>query len=119
MKREYTTIEELIKNNLNTEEDLGTEKLINELKPVLKRGYFTKDEFMKMGMWKSPRPKQQYLKNSEERIIETSKEVLSTDFEKRKIDLLTRRLRGVSIPVASAILTLIDPQNYGVIDIRV
>jgi len=118
-KQEYSTIEELIKNNLSTEEDSGTEKLINELKPVLKKGYFTKDEFMKMGMWKSPRPKQQYLKNSEESIVETSKEVLSTDFEKRKIDLLTRRLRGVSIPVASAILTLIDPQNYGVIDIRV
>ena len=28
-------------------------------------------------------------------------------------------LHGVSIPTASAILTLIDPQNYGVIDIRV
>ena len=28
-------------------------------------------------------------------------------------------LKGVSIPTASAILTLIDPKNYGVIDIRV
>ena len=28
-------------------------------------------------------------------------------------------LRGVSIPVASAILTLIDPKRYGVLDIRV
>ena len=29
------------------------------------------------------------------------------------------QLKGVSIPAASAILMLTDPQNYGVIDIRV
>jgi thermostable 8-oxoguanine DNA glycosylase len=118
-KREYSTIKELIEKNLNIEEDLITQELINELKPVKERGYFTKDEFMKMGMWKSPRPKQQYLKNSEEDIIRISKAVLSTNSERLKINLLTRQLRGVSIPTASAILALIDPQNYGVIDIRV
>jgi len=31
---------------------------------------------------------------------------------------LLTSLRGVSIPVASAILTLIDPERYGVLDIR-
>lgn len=118
MKKEYSTIEELIKQNLNTEEYAETLKLMNELKGVKKRGYFTKDEFLKIGMWKSPRPKQQYLKNSEEKIISISKKILATKFEKRRIELLTT-LKGVSIPTASAILTLIDPQNYGVIDIRV
>ncbi len=43
---------------------------------------------------------------------------MATKFEKRKIDLLIK-LKGVQIPTASAILTLIDPNNYGVIDIRV
>lgn len=118
MKKEYTTIEELIKNNLSTEEDAKTLVLMNKLKGVIKRGYFTKAEFMEMGMWKSPRPKQRYLKNSEEDIVSISKEVLDTKFEKRRIDLLTK-LNGVSIPTASAILTLIDPEDYGVIDIRV
>ncbi len=47
-----------------------------------------------------------------------SRKTISTKYERRKIDLLTR-LKGVSIPTASAILTLIEPQNYGVIDIRV
>ncbi len=32
---------------------------------------------------------------------------------------MLKRLRGIAIPTASAILTLVDPQNYGVIDIRV
>lgn len=118
MKKEYSTIEELIKQNLSTEEYAETSKLINELEGVKKRGYFTKDEFLKMGIWKSSRPKQQYFKNSEEEIISNSKKVLATKFEKRRIELLTT-LKGVSIPTASAILTLIDPRNYGVIDIRV
>ena len=58
------------------------------------------------------------MKNSEEEVISTSKGVLSTDFEKRRLELLVE-LKGVAIPTASAILTLIDPENYGVIDIRV
>ncbi len=118
MKKEYSTIKELIKDNLNRKESPNTAKLIKELKPIKERGYFNKKEFIKMALWKSPRPKKRYLENSEEEIIKISKKVMSTAFEKRKIDLLTK-LRGVSIPTASAILMLIDPQNYGVIDIRV
>jgi len=118
MKKEYLTLEKLIEKNLNTEEDTITAVLMNKLKGVEKRGYFTKEEFLEMGMWKSPRPKQQYLKNSEEEVISISKKVFSTKFEKRRMELLTS-LKGVSIPTASAILTLIDPKNYGVIDIRV
>ena len=34
------------------------------------------------------------------------------------MNLLTS-LHGVSVPVASAILTLVDPKRYGVLDIRV
>ncbi len=34
------------------------------------------------------------------------------------MSLLTS-LRGVSVPMASAILTLVDPKRYGVLDIRV
>ena len=118
MKKFYRTIELLIKDNLNNNEVPETLKLINKLKNVKKRGYFTKEEFLEIGMWKSPRPKKQYLKNSEKEIISVSKKVFSTKFEKRKLKLLTS-LKGVSVPTASAILTLTDPKNYGVIDIRV
>ncbi|ODS39921.1 hypothetical protein BEH94_03615 [Candidatus Altiarchaeales archaeon WOR_SM1_SCG] len=122
MEKEYKNIEELIKENLSTEEYEDTQELINELKNVRSRGYFTKKEFLKMAMWKSPRPKKWYLSNSEDKIIEISKKVFSTNYEKRKIELLTQpptKLNGVKVPVASAILMLTDPQNYGVIDIRV
>jgi len=117
-KKEYSTIQELVKDNLTTDEDFNTQRLIGELNPVLKRGYLTKEEFVKIGMWKSSRPKRWYFKNSEKEIEKISRKALSTNFEKRKIDLLTK-LKGVRIPTASAILTLIDPKNYGVIDIRV
>jgi len=45
MKKRYSTIEELIKNNLNDDEDVETLKLMKFLKDVKKRGYFTKEEF--------------------------------------------------------------------------
>lgn len=118
MKKDYATLEELIRKNLDTKEDKATSILINKLKGIKKRGYFTKKEFLQMCMWKSPRPKNQYIKNSEEDIISTSKKVFSTKYEKRRIELLTG-LKGIKIPVASAILMLTDPENYGVIDIRV
>jgi len=118
IKNQYKSIKELIKENLDTKEDDKTQVLINELKGVEQRGYLTKNEFMKIGMWKSPRPKKRYLANSENAIVQISKKVFSTKFEKRRMDLLTR-LNGVRIPAASAILTLTNPKDYGVIDIRV
>jgi thermostable 8-oxoguanine DNA glycosylase len=118
MEKEYATIKELIQHNLSTKEHPEVLEQMSELKEIKGRGFFTKEELIKMGMWKSPRPKRWYLKNSEEEILLISREVLSTKLEKRKIELLTK-LKGVRIPTASAILTLIDPENYGVIDIRV
>jgi hypothetical protein len=43
---------------------------------------------------------------------------LGTRSEARRLESL-RRLKGVSVPMASAVLTLVDPRRYGVIDIRV
>ena len=69
-------------------------------------------------LWKSPRPKKHYQKNLEREIKEASRMALSAKSEEEKIESLTR-LKGVSIPVASSILTIIDPKKYGIIDIRV
>ena len=71
-----------------------------------------------MCRWKSPRPTRHYARNSAATIRAVSRAVLSSRSERRRLELLTE-LRGVSVPVASAILTLIDPARYGVIDIRV
>lgn len=118
MRKEYKDIKGLIEARLSTEENEITRDLIDKLKNVIHRGHFTKEEFLKMGMWKSSRPKKWYEANSEKDIKKISKNVFSTDFERRRLELLTK-LKGVSIPTASAILMLTNPQIYGVIDIRV
>jgi hypothetical protein len=118
MKKLYENLQQLFEENRDDKEDDDVVEIINELSVIKKRGYFTGGEFLRMGMWKSPRPKNWYKKNQEEEIREISKKVFSTNYEKRRIELLTQ-LCGVQIPTASAILMLTDPKHYGVIDIRV
>ena len=43
---------------------------------------------------------------------------MATRSERRRLEALLR-LKGVSVPMASAALTLLYPKRYGVIDIRV
>lgn len=117
--KEYKTLKELVHQHLYKQEDEKTLELIDKFKEIKSRGYFTKKEFFKMGMWKSPRPKHRYLRNSNDDVIAVSKSVLSFgESEIKKVQLLTM-LSGVGVPTASAIQFLIDPVNYCVIDIRV
>ena len=100
------------------DEDPATLELIRRLGHVGSRGEFSRAEFLRMCRWKSPRAMPHYARNSAARIRRVSRAALATRSERRRIELLTS-LRGVSVPVASAILTLIDPRRYGVLDIRV
>ena len=58
-----------------------------------------------------------YVRNSTALIRRVSRAALASRSERRRMELLIG-LRGVSVPIASAILTLIDPRRYGVLDIR-
>ena len=120
MQKSYPNIRELLQNNLLRDEEPKTKVLIEKLYHVKPRGYFTKPEFLDMCKWKDERQlRRSYWKaNTEVEIIESSRQVFATDDEWKRIILLDK-LKGVGIPVASAILTLTDPQTYGVIDIRV
>ncbi len=100
------------------DEDPGTLELIQRLGHVRSRGEFSRMEFLRMCRWKSPRAMPHYARNSPARIRKVSRAALGTRSERRRIELLTS-LSGVSVPIASAILTLIDPRRYGVLDIRV
>jgi thermostable 8-oxoguanine DNA glycosylase len=118
MKKEFYTIKDLLSVSLKDDETQEVKKLFSSFKEVKLKGFFTKEQFYNVAMWKTPRPKKHYLNNSEEFIKEISKGVLSASSEEAKIRLLTS-LDGVSIAVASSLLTMIDPLNYGIIDIRV
>lgn len=83
---------------------------------VKKRGYLLFDDFYKIGMWKSVRQKQNYLKNKNT-VEEITRNAFKKDRENEKIDILCQ-LKGVGIKTASAILTIVSPEKYAVIDER-
>ena len=89
-----------------------------EMRAARKRGFLKKDEFIKICKWKSARPLRHYSANAADNIEDVTKKAFRIPYEKKKIELLTS-LRGINIPTASAILAMIYPEKYGVIDIRV
>jgi hypothetical protein len=107
----------LLRRSLVRQEHPETARLIRELAGVRARGAFTRAEFLQMCRWKSPRAQHLWRANAAARIAAVSRAVLATRSERRRMELLTA-LRGVGVPMASAILTLIDPRRYGVLDIR-
>ncbi len=99
-------------------EDPGTARLIARLRGARRAGEFGRREFLDMCRWKSPRAILHYRRHSAATVRRVSRAVLATRDEARRMALLTA-LKGVSVPTASAILTLLEPRRYGVLDIRV
>ena len=93
-------------------------RLFGEIgKDIRNRGYLKKEEFLEVVRWKSVRAIRKAEANSEEVIEKITKFAFEIDNEEVKIMVLTS-LNGVSIPMASSILTVSYPEKYGVIDIR-
>jgi len=84
---------------------------------VKERKYLKKEEFLEIVRWKSVRAIRKAENNPKEIIEEITKLALEVNNEEVKIRVLTS-LKGVSIPMASSILTIVNPEKYGVIDIR-
>lgn len=114
----YRSLDKLLRREPIREEYPDTRRLIERLRRVGSRGEFSRAEFLAMCRWKSPRAVRHYRRHREAEIRRVSRAVLSARSERRRMTVLTG-LSGVSVPVASAILTLIDPRRYGVLDIRV
>ncbi|HJQ71324.1 MAG TPA: hypothetical protein VKA70_20265 [Blastocatellia bacterium] len=117
MKNRDSSIDKVLEQRLRRTPDPATD-LIDKLSHIKQRAYFNKLEFLAMCSWKSPRPRRLYESNSGAQIRRASIELFAAKCEKQRVELLTK-LKGVGVPTASAILTLTDPQDYGVIDIRV
>lgn len=116
----YSTVADLLRYELKNDEGEheGTATLIKQLRHIRKTKNITRSEFLTICHWKSPRAVKHYSKNTEKTIQTAVCTALTTRSERKKLDCLTK-LKGVNIPMASAILTLTNPQRYGVIDIRV
>lgn len=116
--RLYPDVATLLANELTRDDTPDTRRLIRELRIVRGRGHLTRQEFLAICRWKSPRAIRHCLKNSPTRIRRHSAAALASRDEQARFEALTA-LDGVGPPTASAILTLTDPRRYGVIDIRV
>jgi hypothetical protein len=114
----YKSLHHLIREHLSSAEDARTTDLIQRLRPARRRGYLTKGEFEEACRWKSPRTAGRVRLNSHHRIRRATGVALVARSERKRLQALMD-LQGVSVPTASAILTLLKPRFYGVIDIRV
>jgi len=94
------------------------EKTILPIVPAVKRrGFLTKNEFLVVCRWKSPRSQPRCRTNSPEFICEVTKCALSTPAERLRIEALTL-MNGVSWPTASVILHFFHPDDYPILDFR-
>jgi len=120
MEKRFPDIPSLLSACMVHNEYPDTAPLITSLSHVRKVGFFTHSEFLTMCKWKEQRERrrQNWISNTEDEVQMLSARALGASDEARRI-LHLCRLRGVGIPVASAFLTLVNPEHYGVIDIRV
>jgi len=100
------------------DEDPVTASLIDAVRPSKARGYLTRGELIRICRWKSPRSTGLVQENGPRRIRSATEAVIRSVDERERFDRLVS-LRGVSVPSASAVLTMLEPGRYGVIDIRV
>jgi len=117
-KLPFKRLQHLIGLHLSTIEDPGTQRVIHELAASKKRGYLTKPDLVKVCRWKSPRALRHIRRNRAATIERITQAAFATRSEQKRLALLMS-LHGVSVPMASSILTLTNPARYGVIDIRV
>lgn len=111
-------LESLVREHLSVGEEDSTAALTQRLRVVRRRRYLTRSELEAVCRWKSARAIVHIRANNHHRIRAATSAAFSTRNEQFRLESLLR-LKGVSVPMASAVLTLVDPKRYGVIDIRV
>ena len=91
--------------------------LFDQIGPAVRsRGFYARDEFLAVVRWKNSRGTGYASRNDADAIEEITRTALSAPqrFQLRYLDLL----EGVGVPVASALLTVWDPDGYTVVDWR-
>jgi hypothetical protein len=117
-KLKYSSLGNLLDNEPISEEDPDTAGIIRRLRHVNVDKELSRGEFLEICSWKSPRSIHHCERNSPRTVRSVTRQVFATRSESERVELLTS-MYGVSVPTASAILTLTNPRKYGVIDIRV
>jgi hypothetical protein len=113
-----TRLEHLVRAHLVANDDDGVRQLALELRPARQRGYLTPRELESICHWKSPRAIRQIRRNSKDAVRTVTRRALRSCNDRERVSTLIE-LYGVSVPMASAVLTLLFPRRYAVIDLRV
>ncbi len=91
----------------------------NISKTIKNRGYMLFPEFYSISRWKTTRQTRNYLGNSVEKIELLTEKVIRNSLSFSEKILILKDLKGVGVPVASALLTVIFPERYCIFDFRV
>jgi hypothetical protein len=116
-KSEFLSYAKKYDDNYIEKEDYKTEQ---ELKRKLKnQTHLTRDDFIKIGLWKSKRPRKHYEspENSNKFVREITGIAFHSKNEKVTIEALTL-IHGCNYPLASVILHFKFPNRYPILDFR-
>lgn len=81
------------------------------------RGWFTREDFLVIGEWKSPRVRKRREKNDESFVKAVTEVALGTENERMRIEILLM-LEGVDWPTASVLLHFGHREKYPILDFR-
>jgi hypothetical protein len=84
---------------------------------VRKAGFFTLPQFITVGYWKTPRQLTNYRKNDDARVREQTRKALGGGLAILDRTTELSGLDGVRVPVASALLTVWNPNQFTIIDV--
>jgi hypothetical protein len=101
----------------SSEKDKREEEEAFDAGRAIRDGDRSLETLKKIVHWKSPRVVH-HLETNDPRKIETALEVAANHTDALKALKELQELKGVAIPVASAILTTIHPERYTIIDFR-
>jgi hypothetical protein len=111
------TVEEMSANYYD-EDKYDTHIFSEEFRdPIRERGYLTKDEFMRIVRWKSARSTGYADRSAETDVMSLTRQAFLDEGSGSAAAILDD-LHGVRFRVASALLTVWDPERYTVMDVR-
>ncbi|MGH2596250.1 MAG: hypothetical protein ACRDH7_09840 [Actinomycetota bacterium] len=103
--------------DMSSDDRAQEERLFQEIGPAVRaQGYFNRKQFLHVGEWKSPRSKGLQAHNTDSVVREITGLALGPSMDERLTTLTA--LQGVQDAVASALLTVWEPDTYTVTDRR-
>lgn len=93
------------------------DSLADILPAVQTRGHLTRDEFLRIGEWKTSRKRSTREQNAGEYIAAVTHSAFASSSERFRIEALTL-LDGVGWPTASVILHFAKDSTYPILDVR-